>query len=67
MTHPCSKSDDIAAIREDVSYIKGKVDGLASQENRIQGLERNQRAQNFLGALIAGVLGWLQIKGGGGV
>lgn len=32
--------DDIAAIREDVAYIKAKIESLEDHEVRIRGLER---------------------------
>ena len=59
-------NEKIDKIAEDVAYIRGRIDGLpcSDREKRLQSLEKNQRAQGFLGAVIAGVIGFFQFKGG---
>lgn len=65
--HNCQYQESIEKMRDDVAYIRGKVDTMVeSHEPRIQALETSMRAQNILTPLLGAIIAaWAWFTRGG--
>ena len=62
--HPaCDKGEPIEKIKEDVAYIRGRIDEMHEINGRVSSLESTARNQNIIGSIVAmglACLAWLK-------